>query len=584
MNIQEFDLLYLLFKEPYINQRILSETTGYSLGKVNKSLKELKDQGFLNEEFTITKKTLREFEVKKPNNAIILAAGFGMRMIPINKEVTKGLLNVHGETLIERIIKHLHEIGIHDIDVVVGFMKERYEYLIDKYGVNLVCNDDYALKNNIHSLNLVADRISNTYIIPCDIYCENNPFSSHELYSWYMVSDIVDDESTIRINRKLELVTVDKDKGGNAMIGIAYILDKEAKVLKKNLKKLCADKKYNDVFWEEALMHGDKMIVNARLVPSITTYEIDTFEQLRELDENASELKSEIISLIAEIFDTNTNAIKNISVLKKGMTNRSFKFECKGKHYIMRIPGEGTDKMIDRNQEYAVYQVLKGRNLSDHVIYINPDNGYKITEFWEEAKVCDPSIFDQVKLCINQLRELHELKIKVGHSFDIFDQMEHFESLRAGSDSIYRDYIKTKDKAYELKEYIDSMPKDLVLSHIDSVPDNFLFLGDTVKMIDWEYAGMHDPHVDIAMFAIYSLYDREGVDQLIGMYFPEGCEHAVRIKIYCYVAVCGLLWSNWCEYKRLCGVEFGEYALRQYRYAKDFYKIAKEEMNKGVEI
>ena len=51
-----------------------------------------------------------------------------------------------------------------------------------------------------------------------------------------------------------------------------------------------------------------------------------------------------------------------------------------------------------------------------------------------------------------------------------------------------------------------------------------------------------------------------------------------RIKIYIYIAMCGLLWSNWCEYKRKLGVEFGEYSLRQYRYAKDFYRAAKELM------
>ena len=41
------------------------------------------------------------------------------------------------------------------------------------------------------------------------------------------------------------------------------------------------------------------------------------------------------------------------------------------------------------------------------------------------------------------------------------------------------------------------------------------------------------------------------------------------------------LWSNWCEYKSICGVEFGEYSLRQYRYAKDYYKIVKEQLNGG---
>ena len=51
-----------------------------------------------------------------------------------------------------------------------------------------------------------------------------------------------------------------------------------------------------------------------------------------------------------------------------------------------------------------------------------------------------------------------------------------------------------------------------------------------------------------------------------------------RTKIYIYIAMCGLLWSNWCEYKRKLGVEFGEYSLRQYRFAKDFYRAAKELM------
>ena len=116
-----------------------------------------------------------------------------------------------------------------------------------------------------------------------------------------------------------------------------------------------------------------------------------------------------------------------------------------------------------------------------------------------------------------------------------------------------------------------------VLTHIDAVPDNFLLTGDDIRLIDWEYAGEQDPHVDIAMFAIYALYDRAQVDTLIDAYFPEGCPGETRLKIYCYVAACGLLWSNWCEYKRQLGVEFGEYSLRQYRYAKEFYRIFRAE-------
>ena len=60
------------------------------------------------------------------------------------------------------------------------------------------------------------------------------------------------------------------------------------------------------------------------------------------------------------------------------------------------------------------------------------------------------------------------------------------------------------------------------------------------------------------------------------------CDPAVRAKIYAYIAMCGLLWSNWCEFKRALGVEFGEYALRQYRYAKDYYNYAKELMEEAT--
>lgn len=94
---------------------------------------------------------------------------------------------------------------------------------------------------------------------------------------------------------------------------------------------------------------------------------------------------------------------------------------------------------------------------------------------------------------------------------------------------------------------------------------------------------MQDPHVDIAMFCIYSLYNKRQVDRLIAAYFTDGCDDATRIKIYCYIAACGLLWSNWCEYKRNLGVGFGEYSLRQYRYAKDYYRIVQDELKKSGE-
>lgn len=582
MNNSKQDILNNLIKEPFINQRILAAQTGHSLGIVNRSIKELISEGYLDEEIRPTEKALREAKEKAPKNAIILAAGFGMRMVPINTETPKGLLEIKGERLIECTIRQLHEVGITEIYVVVGFMKEQYEYLIDEYGVDLIVAPDYASKNNLHSLKTAADHLSNSYIIPCDIWCEKNPYSRNELYSWYMVSDMVDDDSTVRVNRKQELVVQKEQAGGNAMIGICYLLEAEAAIVRERLEELGRDSRYDGAFWEETLYRKDRMIVTARVVHATDAVEINTYEQLREIDSDSSQLQTDAIQVICEALGAQQDEVTNITVLKKGMTNRSFLFSCKDKKYIMRIPGEGTDQLINRRQEAAVYQTIAGRKICDEIAYINPENGYKITEYLDGARVCDAEKEEDLQKCMKKLREFHGQKLRVDHSFDLFGQMEYYESLWEGTPSAYKDYEKTKAHVLQLKDYIEANAGERVLTHIDAVPDNFLFVEENgkeeIRLIDWEYAGMQDPHVDIAMFCIYSLYKKEQVDHLIDLYFEGNCDDRTRIKIYCYIAVCGLLWSNWCEYKRKLGVEFGEYSLRQYRYAKDYYKIVQQEL------
>ena len=291
-------------------------------------------------------------------------------------------------------------------------------------------------------------------------------------------------------------------------------------------------------------------------------------------------MQSDAIDIISQALNVKPYEIEDITVLKKGMTNRSFLFASQGQKYIMRIPGEGTDQLINRAEEASVYKTIDGLGICDDLVYINPTNGYKITKFLAGARVCDAESDDDLKRCMEKLRAFHERKLKVDHFFDIFGKIDFYESLWGGQPSEYKDYKKTKAKVLELKALIDEWvkPEDYALTHIDAVPDNFLFTDDGLRLIDWEYAGMQDTDVDIAMFCIYALYDRKKVDHLIDIYFDGQCPKERRLKIYCYIAACGLLWSNWCEYKRNLGVEFGEYSLKQYRYAKDFYRIVKEGM------
>lgn len=283
------------------------------------------------------------------------------------------------------------------------------------------------------------------------------------------------------------------------------------------------------------------------------------------------------VPVICEALKAQPDELEDIMVMKKGMTNRSFLFSCRGKKYIIRIPGEGTDRLISRRQEAAVYRSILQKHICDEIVYMNPENGYKITEFLENARVCNPLDKDDVRKCMDYLHAFHGMAIAVEHDFDIFSQIEYYECLRNTVPSVHQDYLETKKKVRSLKAYIDDQKPVKVLAHMDAVPDNFLFAAENgrekIHLIDWEYAGMQDPHVDIAMFCIYAMYDRRSTDRLIAAYFKDGCSDKTRMKIYCYIAACGLLWSNWCEYKKMHGAGFGEYAYRQYLYAKEYSEM-----------
>ena len=485
---------------------------------VNRSVKALQGQGFLTTDMELTEKARLEMAKHRPKNAVILAAGYGMRMVPINMETPKGLLEVEGEPLIERLIRQLHAV------------KVQYDYLVDQYGVKLVVNMEYAEKNNLHSLAKVLPQLGETYLMPCDLWCRENPFSEYEWYSWYLVSDAKDPDSTVRVSRKWELVLAGGEKEGNHMIGISYLTDPVAQSMARRIETMVQDRRYDHVFWEDALFAENGMPVQAKLVPEGAVVEINTYEQLRELDENSDQLKSDAMAEIERVLSVSGEEITGIEVLKKGMTNRSFLFRCRGGRYIMRIPGEGTSLLINRRQEAAVYRTLDGKGICDEIVSINPENGYKITKYLEGARVCDPENPEDVQACMKKLRSFHEEHLSVEHTFSLFDQIAYYESLWEGEPSVYRDYSTTKAHVLELEAYLEAQPK---------------------------------------------------VDALIDSYFTEGCPQEVRTKIYAYIAVCGLLWSNWCEYKSRLGVEFGEYSLKQYRYAKDYYKLVKQELAKS---
>lgn len=134
------------------------------------------------------------------------------------------------------------------------------------------------------------------------------------------------------------------------------------------------------------------MIVAARVVHSTDVVEINTYEQLREIDSDSNQLKTDAIRLICKALCAKPEEVTDITVLKKGMTNRSFLFTCKDKKYIMRIPGEGTDQLINavRKQRYIMPLLIKTSVMISPIL--TRKMAIRLQSFWRAPGYATPPI------------------------------------------------------------------------------------------------------------------------------------------------------------------------------------------------
>lgn len=129
--------------------------------------------------------------------------------------------------------------------------------------------------------------------------------------------------------------------------------------------------------------------------------------------------------------------VKSLRAMKSGMTNRSYSFCMDDKRYIIRIPGEGTDRLINRKQEHAVYNAISSLGISEDVYYFDPKTGIKIAAYLTDAHVCDSSNGEEVERCLSALKRFHAQKLHVSHSFDLWERLAFYESLWNGAPSVY---------------------------------------------------------------------------------------------------------------------------------------------------
>ena len=574
------------YENPDVTQRELASILNLSLGTVNKLLGDCLEEAFLMTDmdtgkYLLTEQGLKYLEQFKVDGAVITAAGIGSRFVPLTFETPKGLLEVFGERMIERQIKQLHEAGITDITIIVGYLKEKFEYLIDKYQVKLLYNPEYATKNNLatiyHARELFRGR--NMYLLVSDNWIRNNMYHKYECGAWYS-SVYMDGETSewcLSSNKKGRITSV--QVGGHdswVMYGPAFLSRDFSNQLIPLIEEAYHQPGTEQWYWEQVVVdHIKELDFSMNCQPADQVYEFENLEELRLFDpryQNHSD--NAAMKLVAEVFQVPESQIRDIRCLKSGMTNKSFLFKVGERHCICRIPGPGTELLINRRQEKQVYDAVAPLGVTEHVIYMNERTGYKIAEYYEGARNAAADSWSDMEQCMGIVRCLHQSGIEVGHEFDIRERITFYEALCRGYEKkLFEDYPEVKSHMMTLLDRLDHLNRPKVLSHIDSVCDNFLFLPDgDLRLIDWEYSGMSDPLIDVSMCAIYSYYNDFEVEKLIKLYLHREPTSEERFVYYAYIALGGFLWCLWAVYKSSVGEEFGDYMIVMYRYAKRFYK------------
>lgn len=571
-----------------LTQRSLAKRLGMSLGSAHALLADAERRGLIVPvSHALTPAGHSYLTPYQVDGAVILAAGFGSRFVPLTYETPKGLLRVRGERMIERQIRQLREAGIRDITLVVGYLKERFDYLIDRFGVKLLYNPDYETKNNLSSVYYARHlfRGRNVYLLSSDNWMRDNMYHSYEPGAWYSAVYQAGEtgEWVIRCDRKNRISDV--RIGGRdslVMYGPVYFSREFSEAFLPELEQAFSEPGTEQYYWENVyldLLHGVRgsgnvppLFVNRQ--PADQVYEFENLEELRLFDPSYRDHSDNAaMELLARVFHIPESGIHHIRRVKAGMTNQSFLFMVENRDYICRIPGAGTRRLLNRKQEYQVYQTIAPLDISDEIIYFDPETGYKISTYYQGMRNADPDSEADLIRCMALLRRLHASGLRVEHSFDLGERISFHEALcREQGEIPFEDYRQVSRNMQELLRFLETLRRPRVLTHIDPNIDNFVLSEQEIRLLDWEYAAMADPLLDVSMNAIYSRYDLDRAIRLLSLYLQREPDETEKLVVWSYMALGGFLWSLWAVYKEQLGKNLGDYTLFMYRYAKDGYR------------
>jgi thiamine kinase-like enzyme len=209
-----------------------------------------------------------------------------------------------------------------------------------------------------------------------------------------------------------------------------------------------------------------------------------------------------------------------IDPLGGGITNHNFKVVVDGEAFVLRIGGKDTELLgIDRSDEHGASVAAAEAGVGPEIAAFVEPEGYLVTRFIEGRPIPleEMRVPATIARVAEALRRIHDGPPIPGR-FDSFRVVEEFAATASAHGVRIPDsYGVAKERADEIERLRGSPP--LRPCHNDLLNANFIDDGTSIRIVDWEYAGMGDVFFDLANFSVNHEFDERANESLLAAYF-----------------------------------------------------------------